>query len=83
MTDRPRLDCLGFVTRVSDYLERALDDAERDLFEKHAVDCPGCGHYLRQMRLVIRALGALATREDPAPVALPEVLSRELRRRRR
>lgn len=44
---------------VTDYLEGELSVAERSRFEAHMAWCDGCARYLAQMRLTIRATGAL------------------------
>jgi anti-sigma factor RsiW len=53
------LPCQELVELVTDYLEGRLPEAERRRFEAHLVGCSGCRTYLEQMRLTLRALGAL------------------------
>ena len=53
------LSCQELVELVTEYLEDALDPAERTRFEAHLRDCAGCQTYLEQMRHTIRASGRL------------------------
>jgi len=53
------LTCREFVELVTDYLEEALEPAERRRFDEHLVDCLGCTAYLAQMRETIRLTGRL------------------------
>jgi anti-sigma factor RsiW len=56
---RRALDCRRAVELVTDYLEGALSDRDRDRFEAHLADCPFCEEYLAQMRVTIGALGRI------------------------
>jgi anti-sigma factor RsiW len=70
MHDMPRtapvrpdgLTCRELVELVTDYLEDALDAADRARFETHLRGCEGCGAYLGQMRTTIWAAGHLCER---------------------
>jgi predicted anti-sigma-YlaC factor YlaD len=53
------LTCKELVEIVSDYLEGALPEAERERFDAHLEDCEGCRSYLDQMRTTIRVVGTL------------------------
>ena len=55
----PELTCVQLVELVTDYLEGALDDAERARFEQHIGECDGCTNYLDQMRVTIAVVGRL------------------------
>ncbi len=57
MTAPGQLDCVDVVDLVTDYLERALDDATVREFEAHLAICDGCDAYLDQMRGTIDRLG--------------------------
>jgi anti-sigma factor RsiW len=48
------LTCQELVELVTDYFEDALSPAERDRFDAHLSVCPGCEHYLEQMRITMR-----------------------------
>lgn len=54
---RPRVDsaltCRELVELVTDYLDGALPPEERDSFEAHVAECPGCEAYLEQIRSVV------------------------------
>lgn len=64
---RHELVCREVVELVSDYLEGALDPAERERFERHLAGCDGCSAYLEQMRGTLRVAGSLSPEDvDPA-----------------
>jgi anti-sigma factor RsiW len=66
--DTESLSCQELVELVTDYLEGALDPVLRARFDAHIANCDGCTLYLEQLRLTIRAVGAL-TPEDLSPDA--------------
>lgn len=51
------ITCTELVEIVTDYLEGEVDDALRTEIEAHLSLCPGCHHYLEQMRETIRVMG--------------------------
>jgi predicted anti-sigma-YlaC factor YlaD len=61
MNDLPisELTCREMVEVVSDYLDGALTDHDRALFEQHLVLCDGCTAYLDQMRRTVALVGRL------------------------
>ena len=63
---QPELVCQQVVELVTDYLENALSDADRQRFERHLAGCPHCTEYLAQMRETIRLAGRV-TAEDLTP----------------
>lgn len=68
------LTCREMVAVVTDYLEGQIRDVERQAIEGHLGDCPGCGEYVRQMRLTIAALRGLGARETMFPTTRNELL---------
>jgi predicted anti-sigma-YlaC factor YlaD len=60
--------CREMVELVSDYLEEALADRDRALFEQHLVLCDGCTAYLDQMRRTLALIGRL--RDDALDTSL-------------
>lgn len=58
--DVEHLTCQEFVEVLTDYLEDALDPAERAEIERHIVICRGCSNYIEQMRSTISLLGRVA-----------------------
>jgi anti-sigma factor RsiW len=60
--------CIELVELVTDYLEGALPQQERDRFEAHLRECPPCGEYLRQMRATLIALGRIPAESVPPVV---------------
>ena len=59
------ITCTELVELVTDYLEDALDSADRDRFEQHLVLCDGCSSYLEQMRTTIALAGSLSEEAIP------------------
>lgn len=60
-------DCDEVVEAVTDYLEGAMPDPDREAFERHLAACPGCAAYLEQMRAVVAGLGRVGSEAlDPA-----------------
>jgi anti-sigma factor RsiW len=69
-TDVEHLTCREFVELLTDYLEGALDPAERADAERHLVICRGCSNYTEQMRSTIGLLRRIAeARPAEAPTA--------------
>ena len=56
---RRDLVCREVVELVTDYLEGALGDRDRERFERHLGGCDGCATYLDQMRLTLRLAGRI------------------------
>lgn len=65
MTDYPEMPCQELVELITDYVEGALSDVDRDRFEEHLKNCRHCRTYLEQMRQTIRALGRLPETSIP------------------
>ena len=49
-----QLSCQELVELVTDYLEGALPEADRDRLEEHIAGCDGCRDYIAQMRTTER-----------------------------
>jgi len=62
------LSCQELVELVTDYFEGAMVPEERERFEAHVADCPGCDIYLGQMRATLAL-----TRATPIVESKPEV----------
>ena len=65
--------CHEIVELVTDYLEGALDEADRTRFEMHIMVCRGCENYLEQMRSTADTVGEVVA-EEPDPEQLDELL---------
>jgi anti-sigma factor RsiW len=48
-----QLSCQELVELVTDYLEGALPEADRDRLEEHIAGCDGCRDYIAQMRTTV------------------------------
>ena len=57
----PDANCRQIVELVSDYLEGDLDADTVDALEAHLVQCPGCLHYVDQIRETIAILGQVGS----------------------
>jgi hypothetical protein len=64
---QPEMRCVEFVEAVTEWMEGALDDAERVELEEHLAICPHCLDYLGELRLAIAAL-----RRSDDPTTRPE-----------
>ncbi|HVP03815.1 MAG TPA: zf-HC2 domain-containing protein [Solirubrobacteraceae bacterium] len=71
------ITCRELVELVTDYLEGALEPADRARFEEHLVVCAACVTYVEQLRQTVRATGAL--REEAIEPAVREELLRAFR----
>ena len=60
------ITCRELVELVTSYLEGALPEDERVMFEQHLVICRGCSAHMEQMRATQRALRNIGSaRVDP------------------
>jgi anti-sigma factor RsiW len=68
------LTCQELVELVTEYLEGTLPPRERERFDAHLGECPGCGVYLEQMRAtVVLARAGAEVSERPDVAALLDV----------
>jgi anti-sigma factor RsiW len=74
------LTCKQLVELVTDYFEDALTPAERDRFDAHVAVCPGCEHYLEQMRTTMRLVRSTDELEERPEVAQLLELFRDYKR---
>lgn len=72
MSTTEALSCQELVELVTNYLEGALDSAERARFQHHLDECGNCQIYLDQMRATIELTGSL--RPDSIPPEAEEAL---------
>lgn len=70
----PDLTCRALVELITDYLEGALDAADRVRFETHLGACRGCAAYVEQMRTTI-ALAGRIVEDDLCDDARAELLA--------
>ena len=59
------ITCHELVELVTDYLEGAMPQPDRDRLELHLGECSRCRRYLNQMKQTIQTVGHL--REDAVP----------------
>ncbi len=57
--DPPEVTCRDLVEQVTDYLESALETADRQRIEEHLAGCAGCSGYLHQLRTTVAVLRTL------------------------
>jgi hypothetical protein len=68
------LRCDELVELVTDYVEGALAEPDRERFEEHIVLCEGCSNYFDQMRRTIAITGRL-TEDDLSADARDDLLA--------
>jgi anti-sigma factor RsiW len=68
MIDVEALSCQELVELVTDYLEDALDESTRAMFDRHIAGCADCTRYLEQLRTIVHATGQI-TVDDLTPEA--------------
>jgi anti-sigma factor RsiW len=66
------VNCNELVELITDYLEGAMPQRERDRVDEHLATCDGCTTYLEQFRTTIMLTGLL--REEHVPAAAREAL---------
>jgi len=71
--DVEHLTCKELVEVLTDYLEDAMEPAERADIERHIAICHGCSNYVEQMHSTIDLLGR--TPDDGATVHSEKLLS--------
>ena len=68
-SDRSRaseeMTCQELVELVTDYLDGALDAADRRRFEEHLEGCPHCVNYVEQIQIVVGTLRRFDERQLP------------------
>ncbi len=66
MSQLPEMSCRELVEVITDYLEGALPEMDRQRFEEHLEACSACKLYVDQFQEVIRTLGRIEDKElDP------------------
>ena len=65
------MSCKELVEIITEYIEGTLPPQERQRFEEHLANCPGCQTYLEEMRQTIRAVGRLSEEAIPAEIKEP------------
>ena len=63
------LTCAELVELVTDYVDGALDDVDRQRFEEHVILCNDCAGHLDQMRATIAVVGRLSEETIPPEAA--------------
>jgi predicted anti-sigma-YlaC factor YlaD len=74
------LPCRELVELVTDYLEGALELAERARFEAHLAECQACRDYVEQMRTTVRLTGRVAGLQERPEITTLLVAFRGYRR---
>jgi anti-sigma factor RsiW len=66
--------CREFVEFLMAYFDGELEGAQRNLFEDHLRECPGCVDYLGSYRKTIELGGSLGEADGEVPDEVPEDL---------
>jgi anti-sigma factor RsiW len=74
MSDGATITCREMVELVTDYLEGALPEEDRERFERHLAGCDACTAYMEQFRLTVVATGRVEE-EDIDPPMRAELLA--------
>ena len=74
------LSCQELVELVTEYFEDAMAPEERQRFDAHVADCPGCEIYLEQMRTTLALTRATAQLTDRPETTALLAAFREYRR---
>jgi hypothetical protein len=74
------LSCQELVELVTEYFEDAMAPEERQRFDAHVADCPGCEIYLEQMRATLALTRASAALEQRPETTALLAAFREYRR---
>ena len=78
---RRALVCRDAVQLMSDYIDGALSDRDRERLDAHLADCPHCREYLAQIRVTIDCLGHVEP-DDVPPAVLDDLVDLYRRWRR-
>ncbi|HKA16032.1 MAG TPA: zf-HC2 domain-containing protein [Myxococcota bacterium] len=68
------MKCREFVEFLMEYLDGALGESERRVFECHIEDCPACVNYLETYRETVRLGHSVCTPDAEVPPDVPEEL---------
>ncbi len=65
--DAHDITCRQAVALMTDYLDGALSQDDRDLVEAHLGECESCAEHLRQIRITVTVTGRISENDlDPA-----------------
>ncbi|MEP6639926.1 MAG: zf-HC2 domain-containing protein [Chloroflexota bacterium] len=65
------LACIELVELVTEYLEDAVSEADRERIELHLSGCESCTTYVEQMRRMIAATGRMIPGDVPPSIVDP------------
>jgi anti-sigma factor RsiW len=68
------MKCSEFVEFLMEYLDGALGESERRVFEGHVERCPACVNYLETYRETIRLGSSVCSSDQDVPPDVPEEL---------
>ena len=68
------MKCREVAEFLMEYLDGALGDAERRVFEGHIEDCPACVNYLETYRETVRLGKSVCAPDAEVPPDVPEEL---------
>ena len=68
------MKCREFVEFLMEYLDGALGEQERSVFEGHIEDCPACVNYLETYRETVRLGNSVCAPDAEVPPDVPEEL---------
>jgi len=75
MGDVNEMACRELVELVSDYLDEYLTEADRQRFDEHLAECPGCVAIVEQFRATIAATAAGGVEREVSPATRDRLLA--------
>ena len=68
------MKCREVAEFLMEYIDGALGDSERSVFEGHIEDCPACVNYLETYRETVRLGKSVCAPDAEVPPDVPEEL---------
>jgi len=62
------MTCRQLVRLVTDYLEGALSESDRQRFQAHLAGCDGCTAFVEQLLTTLRLVGRLGVESVPPDI---------------
>lgn len=73
-----KLTCRDLLMGASEYLDGELGAGERNRFEEHQAECPGCRETVTSLKLTIDGIRGLS--HHPEPSRLNDLLAETMRK---
>ena len=80
MGARPCITCRQLIDFIVEYVDGALEETEKQEFERHLGTCPSCRNYLESYRTTM-SLAKVSITDEPLDDVPEELVERILSRR--